>query len=175
MCSSNCNDRLGDNSVPDEVEMNELDKKIVRALQGDFPLVAEPYRVLAEGIGISEDLFLERVRALEEQKIIRKMGAVLRHREVGFQANVLVAWQVPAERLDTIAQEMAKNPAVTHCYDRNTAPGWPYNLYTMVHGHSREECERLAEHLGTENGVSKRVMLYSKREWKKTSMKYFCE
>ena len=161
--------------MSDEVEMNELDKKIVRALQGDFPLVAEPYRVLAEGIGISEELFIERVRALEEQKIIRKMGAVLRHREVGFQANVLVAWQVPAERLDAIAQEMAKNPAVTHCYDRNTAPGWPYNLYTMVHGHSREECERLAEQLGKENEVSKRVMLYSRREWKKTSMKYFCE
>ncbi len=155
--------------------VSELDKKVIRALQGEFPLVAEPYKALAEGIGISEELFLERVQALETDKKIRKMGAVLRHREVGFRANVLVAWVVPQEKLDDIAQQMASHPAVTHCYDRTTAPGWPYNLYTMVHGHSREECEQIVEELGLACGVTERVMLYSKREWKKTSMKYFCE
>lgn len=155
--------------------LSELDKKIIRTLQGEFPLVAEPYKEMAETIGISEELFLERVQALEEQKKIRKMGAVLRHREVGFKANVLVAWVVPQERLDEVALQMASHPAVTHCYDRTTAPGWPYNLYTMVHGRSREECEAIARELGEENGVTERTMLYSKREWKKTSMKYFCE
>jgi DNA-binding Lrp family transcriptional regulator len=155
--------------------VSELDKKIIRALQGEFPLVAEPYKELAAGIGISEDLFLQRVRAMEEDKKIRKMGAVLRHREVGFKANVLAAWVVPQEKLDEIARQMAKHPAVTHCYDRTTAPGWPYNLYTMIHGHSREECEQIARELGEENGVAERTMLYSKHEWKKTSMKYFCE
>ena len=155
--------------------VSELDKKVIRALQGEFPLVAEPYKVLAEGIGISEDLFLERVKALEEDKKIRKMGAVLRHREVGFKANVLAAWVVPQEELDTIAQEMARHPAVTHCYDRTTAPGWPYNLYTMIHGHSREECEAIASELGEAAGVTERIMLYRKHEWKTTSRKYFCE
>ena len=155
--------------------LSELDKKVIRALQGEFPLVEEPYKVLAEGIGISEELFLERVQALEADKKIRKMGAVLRHREVGFRANVLVAWVVPAEKLDEIAQQMAAHPAVTHCYDRTTAPGWPYNLYTMVHGRSREECEHIANELGLAAGVTERTMLYSKHEWKKTSMKYFCE
>ena len=155
--------------------LSELDKKIIKTLQGEFPLVAEPYKEMAETIGISEELFLERVQALEEQKKIRKMGAVLRHREVGFKANVLVAWVVPQERLDEVALQMASHPAVTHCYDRTTAPGWPYNLYTMVHGRSREECEAIARELGEENGVTERTMLYSKREWKKTSMKYFCE
>ena len=155
--------------------LSELDKKIIRTLQGEFPLVAEPYKEMAEGIGISEDLFLERVKAMEKDKKIRKMGAVLRHREVGFKANVLVAWIVPGERLDDIARAMAQNPAVTHCYDRTTAPGWPYNLYTMIHGRSREECEQIARELGEETGAGERIMLYSKREWKKTSMKYFCE
>lgn len=158
-----------------EDAISELDKRIIRALQGDFPLVAEPYKALAECVGIPEALFLERVRALEEQKKIRKMGAVLCHREVGFQANVLVAWQVPEPRLEEIACSMAAHPAVSHCYDRNTAPGWPYNLYTMVHGHNREECEQIVSELGKANGVENKVMLYSKREWKKTSMKYFCE
>ena len=156
-------------------ELTELDKRIVRVLQGEFPLVAEPYKTLAEQVGVSEETFLERVKAMQETKKIRKMGAVLCHREVGFKANVLVAWEVPEDRLDEIARHMASSPSVTHCYDRNTAPGWPYNLYTMVHGHSREECEQVVRTLGEECHVSNHVMLYSKHEWKKTAMKYFCE
>ena len=156
-------------------DLSELDKDIVRALQGDFPLVEEPYKVLAEQVGVSEEVFLERVKALSDEKCIRKMGAVLRHREVGFAANVLCAWEVPEERLDQVAMTMSAHPAVSHCYDRATAPGWPYNLYTMIHARSRRECEQIAEMLGKANGISQRVMLYSKKEWKKTSMKYFCE
>lgn len=158
-----------------EMAMTELDKKIVQALQGEFPLVSEPYQVLADQVGISKEEFIRRVRMLEEHKVIRKMGAVLRHREVGFNANVLVAWVVPAEKLDEIARQMADSPSVSHCYDRNTAPDWPYNLYTMVHGRSREECEKIVTELGRQCGVDKHVMLYSKKEWKKTSMKYFME
>lgn len=158
-----------------EFAMTELDKKIIRALQGDFPLVSDPYQVLADEAGVSKEEFLARVKKMEESKVIRKMGAVLRHREVGFHANVLVAWAVPAERLDEIAEKMAANPSVSHCYDRNTAPDWPYNLYTMVHGHSREECENIVKALGQECGVREHTMLYSKKEWKKTSMKYFVE
>ncbi|MCR5756365.1 MAG: AsnC family transcriptional regulator [Selenomonas sp.] len=156
-------------------ELTELDKNIVRALQGEFPLVAEPYKTLAEQVGVSEEIFMERVKAMQAEKKIRKMGAVLCHREVGFKANVLVAWVVPAARLDEIAQQMAASPSVTHCYDRNTAPGWPYNLYTMVHGRSREECEQVVRDLGAHCQVSEHAMLYSKHEWKKTAMKYFCE
>jgi DNA-binding Lrp family transcriptional regulator len=98
-------------------ELDELDKKVVRALQGDFPLVAEPYKVLAEQVGISEELFLERVKALSEEKKIRKMGAVLRHREVGFSSNVLVAWEVDPARLDEVAKKMAESPSVSHCWE----------------------------------------------------------
>lgn len=158
-----------------DATISELDKKIIKALQGDFPLVAEPYKVLAEQAGVSKELFLKRVKVLEAEQKIRKMGAVLRHREVGFSANVLVAWEVPNDRLDEVAEQMAKNPAVSHCYDRNTAPDWPYNLYTMVHGHSREECEKIAAKLGEEVQITKRVMLYSKKEWKKTAMQYFVD
>ena len=155
--------------------MNELDKNVIRALQGDFPLVPEPYKELAARAGGAEDVCRARGRDLAEKKMIRKMGAVLRHREIGFAANALCAWEVPEERLDAVAEAMAASPSVSHCYDRNTAPGWPYNLYTMIHGHSREECEQIADTLGRENHIENRVMLYSKKEWKKTSMKYFSE
>ena len=158
-----------------EEQMSDLDKKIVRVLQGDFPIVGEPYKELAARVGISEDLFLERVAALKEEKKIRKVGAVLRHREVGFSTNVLCAWEVPADRLDEVAKRMSESPSVSHCYDRNTKPGWPYNLYTMIHGHSMDECEAIAASLAKDNDVENRVMLYTKKEWKKTSMKYFCE
>ena len=155
--------------------MDELDKKIVRAMQEDFPLVREPYKEIAREIGISEELLLERLKAFRQDGRIRKMGAVLQHRTAGFAANVLCAWEVPAERMDEIAAAMSRHPAVSHCYDRNVEPGWPYNLYTMIHGHSRPECEAIAQELGDACGVFKRAMLYSVKEWKKTSMKYFCE
>ena len=155
--------------------LSDADKAVVRALQGDFPLVLEPYKMLAEKIGMTEKEFLTRVQRLNEEKAIRKMGAVLRHREVGYTANVLCAWVVPPERLDEVAKNMSASPAVSHCYDRTTAEDWRYNLYTMIHAKSREECERIAATLAEENGVEERVMLYSKKEWKKVGMKYFCE
>ena len=122
MCSSSCSEKrwgLGV-GVAEETALSELDKKIVQALQGDFPLVAEPYKALAESIGISEELFLERVRAMEAEKKIRKMGAVLRHREVGFQANVLVVWRVPEDRLDEMPA--LRFPIATTAIPRRAGP-----------------------------------------------------
>ena len=153
--------------------ITELDKKIVRALQGEFPLVAEPYKELADRIGIPEEVFLARVQAMEEQKKIRKMGAVLRHREVGYSANVLVAWVVPSERMDEIAGQMSSCPSVSHCYDRITAPGWPYNVYTMIHGKSRENCVKAVEELSRSLELAEYAVLFSRKELKKTSMAYF--
>ncbi len=156
-------------------KISEADKAIVRALQGEFPLVAEPYKELAAGVGMTEEEFLARAQKLLSEKKIRKMGAVLRHREVGFTANALCAWVVPEARLDEVAKNMSASPAVSHCYDRTTTKDWNYNLYTMIHGKSREECERIAAELAVANNIDERVMLYSKKEWKKTGMKYFCE
>ena len=102
--------------------LSEQDKLIIKALQEDFPLCAEPYKVLAEQVGISEETFLQRVKALVDEKKIRKMGAVLRHREVGFNANALCAWHVSPENLDSVAQIMSAHAAVSHCYDRTPAP-----------------------------------------------------
>lgn len=155
--------------------LSQLDKEIIKALQEDFPLCEEPYKILAQRVGISEEDFLKRVRALVEEKKIRKMGAVLRHREVGFNANALCAWQVPPDKLDDIAQVMSSHAAVSHCYDRTPAPNWNYNLYTMIHAKTRDECEQIINELSTMTGVTDYKILYTKREWKKTGMKYFCE
>ena len=155
--------------------LSHLDKEIIKALQEDFPLCEEPYKVLAQRVGISEEEFLKRVRELVEEKKIRKMGAVLRHREVGFNANALCAWHVPPDKLDETAHAMISHAAVSHCYDRTPAPNWNYNLYTMIHAKTRDECEKIINELSNLTGVTNFKILYTKKEWKKTGMKYFCE
>ena len=156
-------------------DIDSRDKDVIRALQDDFPLCEEPFKFLADKIGMSEEEFLERVKALAAQKKIRKMGAVLRHREAGFTANALCAWLVPPDRLDDIADKMSANPAVSHCYDRTPAPNWNYNLYTMIHAKSRAECRRIIDALADECRIDDFQILYTTREWKKTSMRYFTD
>lgn len=155
--------------------MDLLDKQIIRIMQDEFPLVKEPYKEFAKKLNISEEELLNRLRVYKQEGKIRKMGAVLRHVETGFRANALCAWVVPADKIDEIAQNLAACPSVSHCYDRNTTPDWPYNVYTMIHAHTREECEVIAQKLAKENNLSKYTMLYSVKEWKKTSMRYFDE
>ncbi len=155
--------------------MDALDKKIIRAVQSDFPLVAKPYEALAMRVGISEDELLSRLRQYKHNGQIRKMGAVLGHYTAGFSANVLCAWVVPLEHMDEIAKSMSANTAVSHCYDRTTTEEWPYNVYTMIHAKTREECDAVVDELAEKNKLTDKVMLYSVKEWKKTSMRYFEE
>ena len=82
---------------------------------------------------------------------------------------------MPVDKLDEIAQKLAQCSSISHCYDRNTTPDWPYNIYTMIHAHTRQECEVIAEKLAKENNLQQYTMLYSVKEWKKTSMRYFDE
>jgi DNA-binding Lrp family transcriptional regulator len=155
--------------------LDSLDKKIIAAMQDDMPLVAEPYRAMADRIGISESELLTRLAKYRADGEMRRMGAVLRHREIGYAANSLCAWQVPEGRLEEVAAVMTSSPAVSHCYSRVPRPGWPYNFYIMLHGHTREECRQLASLLASAAGVGEYIMLFSTREWKKTSMRYFGE
>ncbi|SDF19803.1 AsnC family transcriptional regulator [Sporolituus thermophilus] len=155
--------------------LDALDKKIIAAMQDEFPLVSDPYRVIAERLGISEDELLRRLERYRQTGQLRKMGAVLRHREVGYAANALCAWVVTPEREEEVGRLMAAHPAVTHCYSRLPAEEWPYNFYTMVHAHTRAECREIVEALARAAGLDQYTMLFSTREWKKTSMHYFRE
>lgn len=157
-------------------ELDEIDKRIVKTLQDEFPITAEPYKALAEKAGITEDEFIKRTQNLKDTGALRKMGAVLKHPKVGFTANALCAFCVEEDRLDAVAKSISVRKDVTHCYDRNTAKGWNYNLYAMIHGKSREECEQAIEEIRRENDITTApALLYSKKEWKKTAMKYFAE
>ena len=155
--------------------LDALDKQIIAIMQEDFPLAAEPYREIADKLGISEAQLLERLQQYQQSGKIRKMGAVLSHRTVGYAANALCAWIVPEERIQEVGQLLAKNALVTHCYARKSQLDWPYNFYTMLHAHTREECREIAQGLAKQSGLTEYIMLFSTREWKKVSMKYFSE
>lgn len=153
--------------------IDELDKKVISLLQGDLPLSPRPFSVMAEKIGITEEEFVARVNALNERGIMRRFGATLRHQEAGFSSNAMIAWLVPDHRVDAVGKTLARFREVTHCYRRRPQKDWPYNLYTMVHGTSREQCYKLAERMSLSASIEEYVLLFSEKEFKKTSMEYF--
>ncbi|MEW6663911.1 MAG: AsnC family transcriptional regulator [Thermodesulfobacteriota bacterium] len=153
--------------------LDETDKRIIGLIQGDLPLDPRPFAVLAEKIGLSEKDFLNRVRSLKRRGIMRRFGATLYHQEAGFSSNAMVAWAVPEERVDEVGRLLAGFREVTHCYQREPQRGWPYNLYTMIHGDDRRQCRRIAGRMSRKAGIQQYELLFSEREFKKTSMQYF--
>ena len=155
------------------VLIDDLDKKIIALIQGDLPLDPRPFAVMADQLGITEDEFMERVRSLKKQGVIRRFGATLYHQEAGFGANAMVAWLVPDEQVDEVGKVMADFREVTHCYQRRPQRDWKYNLYTMVHGDNEDACHQIAQRISQKTGMKEDALLFSQKEFKKTSMQYF--
>jgi len=153
--------------------LTELEKRIVVELQEDLPLCPHPFRLIAERIGIKEEELLAKIREMKARKLIRRLGAVLRHRKAGYVANAMVVWRVPEKKVKEVGKMMASFSEVSHCYQRVSRPDWTYNLFTMIHGKSRDECEQIATLLSEKVKIKDYRLLYSLRELKKTSMKYF--
>ncbi len=149
------------------------DKKIIRLIQGDLPVSPAPFAPLAKKSGIEEKEFLKRVRGFIRRGMIRRFGAILRHQIAGYRGNAMAVWSVPEEEIGRVSQAMTSFPAVSHCYLRPEHPCWPYNLYTMIHGKSPEDCRRTARRMARETGIKNYRLLFSKREHKKSSMNYF--
>ena len=142
-------------------------------IQGDLPVSPTPFGPLAKKLGIEEKEFLKRVRRFIRRGMIRRFGAILRHQIAGYRGNAMAVWSVPEEEVERISKAMIAFPAVSHCYLRPEHPRWPYNLYTMVHGRSREECLETAARMARETGLSDYQVLFSESELKKTTMRYF--
>jgi DNA-binding Lrp family transcriptional regulator len=153
--------------------LNELEKKVIAAIQGDIPICERPYRELAERIGLSEDTFLATLAELRRRDLIRRFGATLRHQKSGYAANAMGAWQVAETRVEEVGRMMAACRQISHCYRRNPTGDWPYNLYTMIHAESEDACWDIARGLARQTGVDMFTLLFSRRELKKTSMSYF--
>ena len=153
--------------------VNELDKKVIRLIQGDLPLDLKPFAVLAEEIGIPEDLVINRIITLKKKGVIRRFGATLRHQEAGFRSNAMIAWRVPLQRIEQAGKILSEFREVTHCYQRKPQRDWQYNLYSMVHGCSRDQCHQIAERMSQSVGIDDYILLFCEKEFRKTSMEYF--
>ena len=153
--------------------LTDLEKKIISLLQTDIPVVKRPFLVMAEQIGITEDKFLEVLKNLDKRGMIRRFGATLKHQKSGFKANAMVAWKVEENRVEKTGNIMSTFQEITHCYRRDPAPGWKYNLYTMVHASDEDECYAIVKKISEAVGENEYELLFSRKELKKTSMKYF--
>jgi len=153
--------------------ITKIEKKIIASIQGDIPITQKPYHEISKKIGIEEEELLDILQKLVNKGVIRRFGATLRHQRSGFKANAMAAWQVDEERIDEVREIMAGFREVSHCYRRNPAEDWPYNLYTMIHALSEEACKKIALEMSVKTSVKNYSFLFSRRELKKTSMKYF--
>ncbi|MBT9584822.1 Lrp/AsnC family transcriptional regulator [bacterium] len=153
--------------------LTEREREVVRLSQEELALDLRPFDSQAARLGLRPEELLETLRQFQARGLLRRFAAILHHRKVGFSANGMGVWQVPTERLDSCGETMASFSAVSHCYQRSLAPAWPYNLFTMVHGRSREEVEETLARIRDACGLPDFSVLYSTREFKKHRILYF--
>ncbi len=143
--------------------MDTIDRLLLKSTQDGIPIVPEPFLEISKEIGIPEDEIITRLERLVKNGVIRRFGASIGHRSIGITANAMCTWNVPDERVEEIGAIMAGFPEVTHCYERPRFPGWKYNLFTMVHAYSREECEKIAREISIATGIKDYGILFSER------------
>lgn len=149
-------------------EIDQADLALLRASQDGIPIVPRPFRELGERLGLDEETVISRLRALRESGVVRRFAATIGHRALGIVANAMIVWRVEDD-IERIGGIMASFEEVTHCYQRARCDEWPYNLYTVVHSRSREECEEIASRISKATGVKDYRILFSEKEYKKTS------
>jgi siroheme decarboxylase len=153
--------------------VTDADKAIIRVLQQDLPIVPRPFDLWAAQADVPANELLIKAGEYLEQNRMRRFSAVLHHREAGFAANGMGAWNVPPDRRDEFGAMAATFAAVSHCYLRPTYEDWPYSIFTMVHGTSEDECHAALAAISQATGIVDYAALFSTREFKKTRLRYF--
>ncbi len=153
--------------------IDAIDRRIIVATQHGLPLDPRPYHVLAARLGLEPEELMARLRHMQASGIIRRIAAVPNHYALGFRANGMSVWDLPDERIDALGRLVGALPGVSHCYQRPRAPGWPYNLFAMVHGRTRAEVESQVAEIAVLLGDDLRghEVLYSTRILKKTGLR----
>jgi DNA-binding Lrp family transcriptional regulator len=149
--------------------------RLVRALSAPLPLTPRPFAAIAERVGVSEGQVLDRLQAWSADGTIRRFGARVNHRSLGYVANGMSVWDVPDEDVEAVADYMARQPEVSHCYLRPRHSSWPHNLYAMIHGENEEQVNAVAQRIAAHAGIEAYRVLFSSRELKKTAPRYFAQ
>ena len=169
-----------DASPPRELEpqpYDERDVAVIRALQGPMAVADRPYDEAAIEVGMSTGELLDHLGGMVERRILRRVAAILYHRRAGFSANGMGVWRVPDDKILDVGAQMAAVRGVSHCYQRPTYQDWPYSVFTMAHGRSKEECDAILQSIADEHGLhgEDRATLYSSTEFKKIRLHYFTD
>jgi len=155
--------------------LNEQDYRLIAEIQGGLPLSSHPYAVIGERIGLDEQRVIERIDAMLESGIIKRLGIVVRHHELGYTANAMVVWDVPDERLNEVGEKLGALDCITLCYQRpRRLPDWPYNLFCMIHGQEREKVLAYIDRLVGSEGLADipHKVLFSGRRFKQRGARY---
>jgi len=148
---------------------------LIEVIQAGLPLVTRPYREIADRLDCSEQAVIDKLRGMIDAGIIKRLGVVVRHHELGYRANAMVVWDVPDDRIDQLGRQLGKQDCVTLCYQRpRRLPDWSYNLFCMVHGRDRDEVlaciDRMVEGLGLD--AIPHTVLFSGKRFKQRGARY---
>ncbi|MFM9164028.1 MAG: Lrp/AsnC family transcriptional regulator, partial [Solirubrobacterales bacterium] len=154
---------------------DQFDRAVVVAPQGNLPVGPEPWAPAAEQLGIPVDDLLAHLRGMQERGLLRRVAGILFHRRAGFSANGMGVWRVPEDQIEEIGPQMAAFRGISHCYQRPTYEDWPYQVFTMAHGRSKEECDAILDAIAARFPIEERATLYSSTEFKKVRLLYFTD
>ncbi len=155
-----------------KIEVSDQDAACFRVLQIPLPLSPRPFRELAEKAGVSEAELLAFAKQ-HHGNAIRRYVATFRHRKLGVHGNGMAVWNVPEERMEEVGLALAGAVEVSHCYARECVDGFPFNVYSMIHGPNRESCLEVARRESEYFGIEDYTVLFSTREFKKVRLRYF--
>lgn len=160
------------------MELSPVDRRVLGAIQDGMPLMSCPFAEIGERLSLDESVVLERLEAMVEEGVVRRLGVIVRHRELGYSANAMTVWDVPDELVRTAASHLVSLPFVTLCYRRPRRPPiWPYNLFVMIHGRDREVVQRQIEEATVRAALTDlpREVLFSRRRFKQRGARYASE
>ena len=153
--------------------LQPIEMEMVRLFQGDLEITAEPFKAAANKLGISEDELLRLLKDWKSRGIIHRIGAICRHRQMGYNGNAMCVWNVAPEKLDSMGRLLAKSQKVSHCCQRRSSKSFPFNLYGMLHAKDPAAVDELFKSLSGELGLGEGRMLRTKAELKKTSPVFY--
>lgn len=153
--------------------LTQKEKYLVRLLQKSIPLESQPFKSIGDEIGMTEDEVLSKIKQWFSDGLIRRFGGTVSHKKVGRASNVMSVWRVEPDKIKQIAHIASSFDQITHCYERETAPGWRYNFYAMIHCETEQQCREIAKIIAEHSGVNDYELLFSEEEYKKESMEFF--
>lgn len=158
--------------------LDDIDKKLIAAIQNGLPISERPYIKIAEQLELTEEDVINRISILLDRGLIKRFGVVVRHHELGYKENAMIVWDVPDNQVHTVANQMKSYPFVTLCYRRaRQLPEWPYNLFCMIHGKSRDKVFHHLEKMINVNDWHNysHDVLFSKRRFKQRAANYLTQ